>query len=408
MLLAYTATTTAACRGSSFNLSEPTTPTATVGPTATSSVTPSPSITPTPTFPADALVDVDGLNLRAGPAVLHPIIGGIGRSTPVAINGRNHDGSWLAVRLPSDRRGWISARFVELRRDYDTIPTQPTPSPPPTLTPTPVPIDPSAPIVLSPPIVAQGDPVMVRVRIPGTRQVVATVGDFSASLFPTGPETHAGIVGIDVATEPGTQVIQLTLINQDGAATTAVSSVEVRDGLFRTETIELDEEHGKLLDEEVRRREQEVMEQVWSHVSPERQWQGLWSPPITGTVSSSFGALRNYAGLESTTRHSGMDFRGRPDRPVYAPAPGQVAFAAPLEVRGNTVWLDHGWGIFTGYFHLTDISVEQGQYVEQEQAIGTVGATGMTTGPHLHWEVRVQGMAVQPLQWLIRDVGAIP
>jgi murein DD-endopeptidase MepM/ murein hydrolase activator NlpD len=85
-----------------------------------------------------------------------------------------------------------------------------------------------------------------------------------------------------------------------------------------------------------------------------------------------------------------------------------VVLAEPLAVRGNTVWLDHGWGVHSGYFHLDSIGVTVGQVVNAGDALGIVGATGRATGPHLHWEVRVAGLPVQPLEFLLRDVGAVP
>jgi murein DD-endopeptidase MepM/ murein hydrolase activator NlpD len=384
------------------------TPTKTAGPSVTPSPSPTPSNTPTPTFPADAVVDVEALNLRAGPAVAHPILGGIGESTPVAIKGRDHDGEWLSVRLPDERVGWINSRFVVLRREYGTIPTVPTPTPPPTPTYTPEPIDPAEPIVLAPPKVAQGDPFMIRVRAPGASQVVAAISDRSYPLFPAGQDTFAAVLGVDVETSPGDQTVHLTIVDSGGSAAPSVVQLEVRDGLFREETIELDEQIGETLNEEARRQELEMLQGVWSHVIADRHWQGLWSPPVTSTVSSPFGTKRTYAAIDTTGRHTGMDFRGAPETSVHAPARGRVAFVGELVVRGNTVWIDHGWGVYSGYFHLTEAVVEQDTMVEPGDVLGTIGATGMTTGPHLHWEIRTHGLPVQPLQWLISDVGAIP
>jgi murein DD-endopeptidase MepM/ murein hydrolase activator NlpD len=74
--------------------------------------------------------------------------------------------------------------------------------------------------------------------------------------------------------------------------------------------------------------------------------------------------------------------------------------AEPLTVRGNVVFIDHGWGVITGYWHLSSIDVEVGQYVEQGEVVARVGNTGLSTGSHLHWEVWVGGISVDGLQWL--------
>lgn len=400
--------TISACRGPTPTATPP--PAATPSPTHTATITttPTPSVTPTPTFPADAIVSVDALNLRAGPDTGHPIVAGVGAATPVAIRGRNDDGSWLAVRLPSEQEGWLSASYVALRRAYETIPTVPTPSPPPTATATPVPIDPAVPFVLAPPAVAQGDPFLIRVRAPGSSQVIAALGETTTPLFPTDGENFAGVLGAAIDLAPGEYSVHLTLIGPQGEPSAQSATLVVRDAGFEQETIQLDEETSRLLDPAFRQPELERLSAVWSVARPERLWSGRWRRPITGTTSSAFGTQRSYAGLETTGWHSGVDFRGRPGTPVLAPARGRVALAEALAARGNTVWLDHGWGVYSGYFHLTDIAVEPGALVEREALLGTVGATGTTTGPHLHWEIRVQGVAVQPDQWLIRDVGFVP
>ena len=84
---------------------------------------------------------------------------------------------------------------------------------------------------------------------------------------------------------------------------------------------------------------------------------------------------------------------------VLAPITGTVVLAEPLQVRGQVVILDHGLGVFTGFWHLSRIDVAEGQLVGRGEVIGLVGNTGLSTGPHLHWEMRVLGVPVDPLQW---------
>jgi murein DD-endopeptidase MepM/ murein hydrolase activator NlpD len=79
-------------------------------------------------------------------------------------------------------------------------------------------------------------------------------------------------------------------------------------------------------------------------------------------------------------------------------------FAGPLTVRGNATYIDHGWGVYTGYAHQSEILVKPGDLVETGQTIGMVGATGRVTGPHLHWEIWVGGVPVQPLEWTERSM----
>jgi murein DD-endopeptidase MepM/ murein hydrolase activator NlpD len=118
-----------------------------------------------------------------------------------------------------------------------------------------------------------------------------------------------------------------------------------------------------------------------------------------GAIRSRFGALRSYNGGPYDSFHGGVDFSGAEDRPITAPAPGVVVLAEPLTVRGNATIIDHGWGVFTGYWHQSAIQVQAGQRVETGQVIGYQGATGRVTGPHLHWEIYVGGYQVEPLTW---------
>ncbi len=138
---------------------------------------------------------------------------------------------------------------------------------------------------------------------------------------------------------------------------------------------------------------------VVAPVTPQRYWSGLWVAPSVGQWRSLFGSLRSYNGGPYDSFHGGLDFSGGEDRPITAPAPGSVVFAGPLTVRGNATIVDHGWGVYTGYWHQSSMVVEVGQRVETGQILGYNGATGRVTGPHLHWEVYVGGRQVNPLTW---------
>lgn len=385
-------------------------PTATATPTP--STTPSPTVTPSPTFPRDALVAADRLNLRAGPNTLHPIRGGLGLGTPVAIDGRSHDGSWLAVRAEDGAAGWVNAGYVELRRDLEAIPVVPTPTSPPTPTPTPVPMDPALPLVVQPSEVAQGDPILVRLRAPGAAQVVAAFERTQAPLMPVGPETFAGILGAAADLSPGQQPIYLTVVDAAGGVSNQTHAMTVRTAPRVDQAIRLDleryPERGGGLDAAVREAERARLQPVWQIVTPERRWQGRWQAPITPTVSSPFGARRVFNDGAFASTHTGADFSAPAGAVVRAPAGGVVSVSEPLPILGNAVWIDHGWGVHSGYGHLATTAVAVGQPVAAGTAIGTVGATGAATGPHLHWEVRVHGVPVQPLAWLQADVGAVP
>lgn len=103
-----------------------------------------------------------------------------------------------------------------------------------------------------------------------------------------------------------------------------------------------------------------------------------------------------------TVYHEGVDYGAPAGTAIRAAAPGTALLAESLTVRGNTVFLDHGAGVLSGYFHMSQIDVKPGDTVQAGDIIGKVGATGLASGPHLHWEVRVNGRWVNPRPWLQR------
>jgi murein DD-endopeptidase MepM/ murein hydrolase activator NlpD len=97
-----------------------------------------------------------------------------------------------------------------------------------------------------------------------------------------------------------------------------------------------------------------------------------------------------------------MDIAGDTGAPVSASNRGKVVLAEDLKVRGGAVIIDHGMGVYSAYYHLSAIKVKKGQMVEKGQVVGLVGSEGLSTGPHLHWEMRVTGKAIEPKLWTQR------
>ncbi len=202
--------------------------------------------------------------------------------------------------------------------------------------------------------------------------------------------------------EPGPAPLDLLYQARSGVTVTRTLSINVAAGNYYSQQINLPPDRQQLLEAEVVQAELAKVNAVWSRTDTPIQWQEPFWRPIGAAyaTTSPYGTRRSYDGGPYSTYHSGQDFGAPVGVPVTAPADGIVALAEPLTVRGNAVILDHGRGVFTGYWHLSDIFVEPGQQVEAGTPLGLVGNTGLSTGAHLHWELRIYGTAVDPLQFL--------
>jgi murein DD-endopeptidase MepM/ murein hydrolase activator NlpD len=139
-------------------------------------------------------------------------------------------------------------------------------------------------------------------------------------------------------------------------------------------------------------------------VTPEKYWNGPFLRPSQGYVSSEYGVRRYYNGeFAQDYYHRGIDYAASIGSPVAAPAAGRVALigheADGFELHGNTIGLDHGQGVASIFIHLNSINVQEGEFVQPGQVIGAIGTTGASTGPHLHWGLYVNGVAVDPEPW---------
>ncbi len=124
--------------------------------------------------------------------------------------------------------------------------------------------------------------------------------------------------------------------------------------------------------------------------------------PVKGLITSSYGGRRDPI-TGSPARHPGIDIGARPGRPVVATADGVVTRAGRIGALGKAIYVSHGYGMTTRYGHLSKFIVEPGQRVERGEVIGYVGRTGRATGYHLHYEVRLHGQAMNPLDYMLAD-----
>ncbi|NJK56300.1 MAG: M23 family metallopeptidase [Pleurocapsa sp. SU_5_0] len=139
-------------------------------------------------------------------------------------------------------------------------------------------------------------------------------------------------------------------------------------------------------------------------VTPQKFWQGAFLRPNASRISTGFGVRRYYNNVFAEDYyHKGVDYAGGYGSPVVAPAAGQVRLVGRedegFHVHGNIIGIDHGQGVLSIFMHLQDLEVKEGEMVKAGQRIGTIGDTGASAGPHLHWGLYVNQVSVDPVPW---------
>jgi murein DD-endopeptidase MepM/ murein hydrolase activator NlpD len=244
-------------------------------------------------------------------------------------------------------------------------------------------------------------------RVDGDGAASATAA-FRGDLFQMLPDGAGAFwvpVGASATAALGDFDVVYTLYDASGAvAGTASEIVSVTYTAYPVEYIDLPPGQIESITAAQVQEEINVRAQTYAQFTPQKLWNGPFIVPSGGTITGPYGDGRSYNGGPVSTFHSGTDFGAEEGSPVVAAAAGRVAWAGFLAQRGNSVMIDHGAGVFTAYHHMSRIDVVIGQDVAQGQQVGAIGATGLATGPHLHWELIVGSVNVDPMFWTYEDV----
>jgi hypothetical protein len=211
--------------------------------------------------------------------------------------------------------------------------------------------------------------------------------------FPLGENRYGAIFGVSHDLAPGKGEVTVRLGEKTGKV-----ELKVTDGAFASEKITVAPKQVNPPKKSLKRiqREQKEIGAIYRHLTQEKYWQGAFKFPIeSAAVTSAFGTRRMYNG-EQRNFHPGMDLKARTGTKIRAPAKGRVVLAKNLYFTGNTVVLDHGYGLITLYAHMSKIKVKVGQVVDAGKILGLSGATGRVSGPHLHWQAVVSGVKINP------------
>ncbi len=217
--------------------------------------------------------------------------------------------------------------------------------------------------------------------------------------FPTN-QGYACLLAVPMDQKIQDYPMTITLIRRDGATATWQGTLKVAAGQFIVENpYTLPNDKIYLLSDDIQRNEDARLLAVYKMVTPARYWEGRFSFPVNGALTAPFGGVRTYNGL-AVRQHTGQDMRANMATPVLASASGRVVFSRALDIHGESVIIDHGWGVFTEYSHLSQRFVVPGQFVLQGDILGLSGTTGRSTGPHLHFEVAVNDVWVSPAAFM--------
>lgn len=210
------------------------------------------------------------------------------------------------------------------------------------------------------------------------------------------------LVGIPVDTKDSLR-LTIALVRTSGAADTVRQWLPVAPGEYRLEKLAVAPRYGGKPNAELAKRIAEEYRKAAAVSTQAHETAPLWSEPFLlpreSRVTSGFGSGREFNG-KVQSRHTGLDLAGAVGAPVRAANRGIVRLVGDFYYAGNAVYIDHGGGLVTAYFHLNRASVAEGDTVARGEVIGEVGATGRVTGPHLHWVARYGSISLDPMSVL--------
>jgi hypothetical protein len=251
-----------------------------------------------------------------------------------------------------------------------------------------------------------GDVVWVHVRGAAEGAAVeGSLGSRSLTFFPYAGG-YAAVVGIDLETKPGPQTWRLGVLEPGRDPRSLGGRLTIQGRNFAVQHLTLPRAMVDLDPETERRAVSEGtrLSLLYRTITPERLWRGPFARPVAGSEPAmGFGARRVING-QPRSPHSGADYAAPRGTPVVAANTGRVALVGDFFFPGRLVAVDHGLGVYTLYFHLDSVAVTDGEMVERGQTLGTVGATGRATGPHLHFGAVVGTARVDPVALLALDL----
>jgi len=251
-------------------------------------------------------------------------------------------------------------------------------------------------ITVSPNPVYQGDTLQVLVRSTTTPNIYYR--DRWQSLYPVEKGIFRFMIGIPLDEIPR----QDKILIKTGVFKKEPVSYQIIKKDFPFSRIDLPKTQGELFDGRLNT-ENAVMAPNYRLKTLEQRWQKQFILPAKGIISSGHGFRRDYyidGKKSSHWSHKGLDVAAPKGTKVKAPNGGKIVLAENFSAHGKTIMIDHGHGVVSVLIHLSEIKVKEGDLVKKGQIIGLMGASGIATGSNVHWGLSVNGIRVNPLQWV--------
>lgn len=255
-------------------------------------------------------------------------------------------------------------------------------------------------VEISPLPLVQGETHVLHIAAPVGLELSGSIGDQDLQFYKDEGNDWYAMIGIDAMADTGLISLDLRGIAIDGSSFSVSQPVVLQAGIFTNEVVEGVD--PATLDPANQAQDTAVVKSLVNS-SFTRTWGTMLSYPVDEPCfASAFGSRRSYNDGSFYNYHSGIDYSVclADNINIYAAADGTVVFAQELPIHGNFTVIDHGWGVYTTYSHQTQQVVKAGDTVKRGQLIGLIGSTGRSVGPHLHFEVIINGVYVNPLTWL--------
>ncbi len=244
---------------------------------------------------------------------------------------------------------------------------------------------------------------IIVVTVPSEDPMAEVEGSFLNRRIPFFPDPrpeaapgYVGLLGIDLQDEPGTHELAVDVKHGETNRHLSFNVLVVKEK-FQVEHLTLPKDKVDLDDKSLARwkAEQAQVKQALASDSRLKLWQNSFIEPVNGKKTGIFGSLRIMNG-KPRNPHNGEDIGAPTGTPVVASNDGVVRLTVDHFFSGKGIFLDHGLGLYSMYFHLSEVLVRDGDLVKAGQLIGKVGNTGRVTGPHLHWGAKINGARVNP------------